>query len=226
MPAVVVLIEDNARLVASLERGLSEDGFEVRSAREGIIGLQLLLDSNPAAVILDIGLPDTDGLTLLRDARERGLWAPVLLLTARDPVEARVEGLEAGADDYLVKPFAYAELLARLRALVRRAQRPWRELGAFADLALASDRQGVFVQGKLVLLSPRERALLELLMSKRGEVLGRLQILEDVFGYHFDPGTNVIDVHVAHLRRKLGDAAGLVQTIRGLGYRLKPSDEL
>lgn len=225
MTQLVVLIEDNARLVTSLERGLSEDGFEVLAAHDGATGLKQLLGGNPAAVILDIGLPDVDGLSLLREARERGLWAPVLLLTARDPVEARVEGLEAGADDYLVKPFAYPELLARLRALVRRAQRPWQKLAAFADLSLSSDGLGVFVGGKLVLLSPRERALLELLLSKRGEVLGRLQILEDVFGYDFDPGTNVIDVHVAHLRRKLGDSASLVQTVRGSGYRLRPSDE-
>ncbi|HVY26469.1 MAG TPA: response regulator transcription factor [Polyangiaceae bacterium] len=225
MVPLVVLIEDNARLVASLERGLTEDGFEIRSASEGAAGLRLILDENPAAVILDLGLPDRDGMALLRDARERGLCAPVLVLTARDPVEARVEGLEAGADDYLVKPFAYPELLARLRALVRRSQRPWRPFGAFADLALAGDGQGVFVEGKLVLLSPRERALLELLMSKRGEILGRLQILQEVFGYDFDPGTNLIDVHVAHLRRKLGDSAGLVQTVRGSGYRLRPSDE-
>jgi two-component system response regulator MprA len=225
MTPLVVLIEDNARLVASLERGLTEDGFEVLSAQEGATGLQLILGGNPAAVILDLGLPDVDGLALLRDARERGLCAPVLVLTARDPVEARVEGLEAGADDYLVKPFAYPELLARLRALVRRSQRPWQKSGAFADLALAGDGQGVFISGKLVLLSPRERALLELLMSRRGEVLGRLQILQDVFGYDFDPGTNVIDVHVAHLRRKLGESAALVQTVRGLGYRLRPADE-
>jgi DNA-binding response OmpR family regulator len=184
-----------------------------------------MLDGNPAAVILDLGLPDIDGLAVLRAARERGFWAPVLVLTARDPIEARVEGLEAGADDYLVKPFAYPELLARLRSLIRRSLRPSRDLGVFADLALSSDGQGVFVHGKLVSLSPRERALLELLMAKRGEVVGRVQILEDVFGYGFDPGTNIVDVHVAHLRRKLGDAASLVQTARGFGYRLKGTDE-
>jgi two-component system copper resistance phosphate regulon response regulator CusR len=225
MTPIVVLIEDNARLVASLERGLTEDGFAVVSAQDGATGSSLMLNGQPAAVILDLGLPDIDGLALLRNVRERGFVAPVLVLTARDAVEARVEGLEAGADDYLVKPFAYPELLARLRALVRRSQRPSRDLGAFADLTLTSDGQGVFVQGKHVALSPRERAMLELLMAKRGEVVGRMQILEDVFGYNFDPGTNVIDVHVAHLRRKLGDAAGLVQTARGLGYRLKASDE-
>jgi DNA-binding response OmpR family regulator len=225
MTPTVVLIEDNARLVASLERGLAEDGFSVVSAQEGATGSRLLLDVDPAAVILDLGLPDIDGLTLLRSVRERGFLAPVLVLTARDPVEARVEGLEAGADDYLIKPFAYPELLARLRALVRRSRRPARHRGVFADLVLTSDGQGVFAHGRHVPLSPRERALLELLMAKRGEVVGRAEILEDVFGYAFDPGTNVIDVHVAHLRRKLGDAAGLVQTARGLGYRLKAMDE-
>lgn len=221
----VVLIEDNARLVASLQRGLSEDGFTVISAHEGASGSRLMLHANPAAVILDLGLPDIDGLDLLRSARERGFLAPVLVLTARDAVESRVQGLEAGADDYLIKPFAYPELLARLRALVRRSQRPSRDLGVFADLVLTGDGQGVFVHGRHVPLSPRERALLELLMEKRGEVVGRMQILEDVFGYGVDPGTNVIDVHVAHLRRKLREAAGLVQTARGLGYRLKAPDE-
>jgi len=225
MASLVVLIEDNARLTGSLERGLTEDGFEVVSAHDGGTGLKYLMERRPAAVILDLGLPDIDGIALLRDARQRGLLVPILVLTARDAVESRVEGLEAGADDYLVKPFAYPELLARLRALVRRSQRPPLTLTAFADLTLSSDAQGVFVWGKLVLLSPRERALLELLTANRGEVLGRQQILEDVFGYAFDPGTNLIDVHVAHLRRKLGEASTLVQTVRGLGYRLKRSDE-
>jgi DNA-binding response OmpR family regulator len=146
-----------------------------------------------------------------------------LILSARDAVASRVAGLEAGADDYLVKPFAFAELLARLRALLRRAGEPRRSSPSFDDLALREDRLGAIVNGRNVTLSPREHALLEFLAQRRGDVLSRTEILRQVFGYNFDPGTNIVDVHVAHLRRKLGESAALLETVRGTGYRLRES---
>jgi DNA-binding response OmpR family regulator len=146
--------------------------------------------------------------------------APILVLTARDAIESRVTALDRGADDYLVKPFAFAELLARLRALLRRAAAPrWAPL-ACGEIALDPDR--LTVRGAAVALSPRERALFEVLLRRRDEVVPRAEILREVFGYAFDPGTNLIDVHVAHLRRKLPADAGKIETVRGVGYRFRP----
>jgi two-component system OmpR family response regulator len=217
----LLLVEDNAKLSASLTRGLREDGFEVDAVASGAAALARLARRGVDAVILDLGLPDRDGLEVLDEARRSGLLAPVLVLTARDAIESRVAGLERGADDYLVKPFAYAELLARIRALIRRASRPrWSPLHA-GDLALAPGEPAVVIGGAAVALSPREHALLELFVRRRGEVLARADILREVFGYSFDPGTNLVDVHVANLRRKLGDHAHRIETVRGAGYRFR-----
>ncbi len=217
----LLLVEDNAKLSASLARGLREDGFEVDAVATGADALARLGRRDIDAVILDLGLPDRDGLEVLDEARRAGLLAPVLVLTARDAIESRVAGLERGADDYLVKPFAYAELLARLRALIRRASAPrWSPLRA-GDLALAPDQPAVVIRGAAVPLSPREHALLELFVRRRGEVLARAEILREVFGYPFDPGTNLVDVHVANLRRKLGADADRIETVRGAGYRFR-----
>ncbi len=221
MPVPILFVEDNTRLATVVARGLSEDGFEVLRESTGAGGLRELLARRATAVILDLGLPDMDGMAVLQQARVSGFMGPILILTARDAVASRVAGLEAGADDYLVKPFAFAELLARLRALLRRVGEPRRPPRSFADLVLKEDALGAIVEGRYVALSPREHALLEFLALRRGEVLSRTEILREVFGYNFDPGTNVVDVHVAHLRRKLGESAALLETVRGLGYRLK-----
>jgi DNA-binding response OmpR family regulator len=221
MVAPILFVEDNSGLATVVARGLAEDGFEVVHEASGVAGLQQLLTREVSAVILDLGLPDLDGMAVLQRARARGFTGPILILTARDAVASRVAGLEAGADDYLIKPFAYAELLARLRALLRRAGEPRRPLLAFADLALKNDAPGAIVEGRYIGLSPREHALLEFLAQRRGEVLGRMEILRQVFGYNFDPGTNIVDVHIAHLRRKLGKSAALLETVRGMGYRLR-----
>ncbi len=217
----LLLVEDNAKLSASLTRGLREDGFEVEPVSTGAAARARLAGRDVDAVILDLGLPDCDGLAVLDEARRNGLLAPVLVLTARDALESRVAGLECGADDYLVKPFAYAELLARIRSLIRRAARPrWSPLRA-GDLVLAPGEPAVVIRGSPVALSPREHALLELFVRRRGEVLVRAEILREVFGYSFDPGTNLVDVHVANLRRKLGEEADRIETVRGAGYRFR-----
>jgi DNA-binding response OmpR family regulator len=225
MLAPILFVEDNPGLATAVARGLTEDGFEVIRKSDGAGALGELHARDVSAVILDLGLPDMDGMAVLQQARAGGFRAPILILTARDAVASRVAGLEAGADDYLVKPFAYAELLARLRALLRRASEPRRSSPSFGDLALREDRLGAIVNGRNVALSPREHALLEFLAQRRGDVLSRTEILRQVFGYNFDPGTNIVDVHVAHLRRKLGESAALLETVRGTGYRLRESLE-
>jgi DNA-binding response OmpR family regulator len=216
----VLVVEDTAALAGSLRRGLGEEGFDVEVAGAGGAALAAL-DRAPAdVVVLDLGLPDLDGLEVLARLRAGGAVVPVLVLTARDAVEARVRALDAGADDYVVKPFSFEELVARLRALARRAAAPrWAPL-ACGDLTLSPGQPEARIGGARVALSPRERALLEMLVRRRGEVLVRRDILREVFGYDFDPGTNVVDVHVAHLRRKLRGAAVKIETVRGFGYRL------
>jgi DNA-binding response OmpR family regulator len=223
----VLLIEDNARLRASLVRGMEECGFVVEVEETGHGALQRLSRNDADAVILDLGLPDIDGLDVLVTARERGLLVPVLVLTARDAIESRVTALDRGADDYLVKPFAFEELIARLRALVRRAAAPrWAPL-AFGELRIEPNSPLVQIGKRSVALSPREHALLHYLVRRGSDVSSRREIFSEVFGYEFDPGTNVIEVHIAHLRRKLGGARTRIETVRGAGYRLRddaPSD--
>jgi len=221
----ILLVEDNARLSSALARGIKESGFEVAVEQTGRGALDQL-DKNAAdAVILDLGLPDIDGMDVLAQARERGVVAPVLVLTARDAVESRVAALVRGADDYLIKPFAFAELVARLRALVRRASAPrWSPL-RFGDLKLEPDRPFVSVGDTTVALSPREHAILHHLMRRGRDISSRREILSEVFGYDFDPGTNVIEVHIAHLRRKLAGGSTCIETVRGAGYLLRVVSE-
>ena len=217
----LLLVEDNARIAATLVRGLGEDGFEVEHVREGQAALVRLRRGDLDAVVLDLGLPDIDGLDVLTSARAQGIVAPVLVLTARDAIESRVRALELGADDYLIKPFAYAELVARLRALLRRAAQPRWAPRACADLVLLPDEPVVTIAGQRVALSPREHALLELLLRRRGEPIARADLLREVFGYNFDPGTNLVDVHVANLRKKLRAAHVRIEAVRGVGYVLR-----
>jgi DNA-binding response OmpR family regulator len=217
----LLIVEDNPTLSASLARGLTEDGYAVDTVDCGQDALRRLDRQDVDAVVLDLGLPDVDGAEVLVQLRGRGINAPVLVLTARDGVKARVEALEQGADDYLVKPFEYAELLARLRALLRRAAAPrWAPL-SYNGLVLDPIELDIMVGGHRIRLSPREHALLALFLRRKGELLRREDILLQVFGYNFEPGTNLVSVHIANLRKKLGDAPIAIDAVRGVGYRLR-----
>ena len=177
-------------------------------------------------MIFDIMLPGMNGIELCRKLRERGVKKPVLMLTAIDSVESKVEGLESGADDYLTKPFAFSELLARLKALLRRSADSSSEL-MLEDLRIDLLARRVFREGKEILLTPKEFAMLEYLMRNKGRVLSRTQIIENVWGYNFDPSTNIVDVHVKFLREKIDKGYGkaLIHTVRGTGYVLKVAED-
>ena len=220
----LLIVEDNETLSASLTKGLREDGFSVDAVDTGVAALRRLERQDIDVVVLDLGLPDIDGNEVLHQLRTRGINAPVLVLTARDAVASRVEALEKGADDYLIKPFEYAELLARIRALLRRAAAPrWAPLSC-NGLVLDPTELEITIGNNRVRLSPREHALLALFLRRKGELLRREDILLQVFGYNFEPGTNLVNVHIANLRKKLGHGPVVIDAVRGVGYRLRPSE--
>ncbi len=215
----VVLVEDNSQLATSISEGLAEDGFQVDVVDTAAKGVARGMRRDLDVMILDLGLPDRDGLEVLRELRAARIHVPILVLTARDAVDSRVTALDAGADDYLVKPFAFAELVSRIGALTRRAGGPrW---APSSDVPLVMRDDLVVESGdKTAALSPREYALLGCLVRRRGEVVTRAEILREAFGYDFDPGTNVIDVHLTHLRKKLTGFPITIETVRGAGIRL------
>ena len=223
----LLVVEDEAKTADYLRQGLSEAGFVVDLARNGLDGHHLAMTGDHDLIVLDVMLPDVDGWRILRALREAGRDVPVLFLTARDSVEDRVKGLELGADDYLVKPFAFTELLARVRTLLRRGRNPaLAEKLQVADLVLDLPRRRASRGGTRIALSNKEFTLLELLVRRQGEVLPRSLIASQVWDMNFDSDTNVIDVAIRRLRAKVDDAFSpkLIHTVRGMGYTLDLPD--
>jgi len=209
-----------------LERALREEGHAVDVASDGPEGLWLATENPYGAIVLDVALPGLDGFQLCRRLRESGSWVPVLMLTARDAVGDRVRGLDAGADDYLVKPFSLLELAARLRALARRDDRPRPVTLAEGDLTLDPAAKRAWRAGTELHLSPKEFSLLELFLRHPGMVLSRSQIIEELWDFAYDGGSNVVDQYVNYLRRKIDAPFGRhdIETVRGMGYRLRRAD--
>jgi two-component system copper resistance phosphate regulon response regulator CusR len=221
IPARVLLVEDEKRIADFLQRGLDSNGYSVDHAIDGQTALEKVHEVDYDLVILDLMLPDMDGLSVLEKIRNRKVSPPVLILSARGGVDDRVKGLELGADDYLVKPFAFVELLARVRALLRRGL-PTPEKLTIADLVMDCARRRVTRGGEPVDLAPKEYAILEYLLRNRGRPLSRTMIVEHVWDMEYDGLTNIVDVYIRHLRSKIDDRypVKLIQTIRGIGYML------
>lgn len=220
----ILIAEDEPKTGTYLERGLTEAGFVVDCTRDGRDGLHLALTGSYDLVLLDVMLPGLDGWDILREVRAAGKQMPVMYLSARDQVDDRVKGLELGADDYLVKPFSFSELLARVRTLLRRGSTvAASEDIKVSDLALDSLRHCVMRGGRRINVTAKEFSLLELLMRRQGEVLPRALIASQVWDMNFDSDTNVIDVAVRRLRAKVDDdfAVKLIRTVRGMGYVLQ-----
>lgn len=219
----ILIVEDEPKTAAFLAKGLGESGFVTEAAADGEEALRKAAATGYDVVLLDVLLPKRDGWSVLSELRAAGSQTPVLLLTARDAVDDRVKGLDLGADDYLVKPFAFSELLARIRSLLRRGTARTQDVFRVADLEVDVLRHKVSRGGQRLDLTPKEFALLLLLVRRTGEVLTRTRIAEEVWGINFDTGTNVVDVHVRRLRAKVDDPfpCKLIHTMRGIGYVLE-----
>lgn len=222
----VLVIEDESGVAGFLKKGLREASYAVDVADNGVDGLHLASTETYDAIVLDLMLPGKDGFTLLRELRGKGCTTPIICLTARDAVTDRIKGLDLGADDYLSKPFSFSELLARIRALLRRGQTLSGNPIVVGDLTIDVLARDVNRSGKRIDLSPNEYALLEYLSRNAGQVLTRTMILEHVWDMNQDPMTNVVDVHINRLRKKVdtGFDAPLIHTIRGVGYVLRAND--
>jgi len=219
----ILVVEDDRKVASFIRKGLMEEGYAVDVAADGETGLAMGQDRLHDVIILDVMLPGKPGFQVVRELRQAKVATPVLLLTAREAVEDRVQGLDAGADDYLTKPFAFAELLARVRALLRRGATAQASLLRIADLTLDPAKRTVKRCGEVISLTNREFALVEYLMRNPGRVLTRTMIAEHVWDYSFDSATNVIDVYVNYLRKKIdaGRERKLIHTVRGVGYVLR-----
>jgi DNA-binding response OmpR family regulator len=220
----ILLVEDETKVASFIQKGLEEEQYQVDVAHDGEEGLRRALASEHDLIILDILLPKRDGMSILREVRERRIDTPVLILTAKDSVEDRVAGLNSGCDDYLPKPFAFAELLARSRALLRRKSSDRGVTLVVGDLVLDPVSHRVTRAGKSVELTSREYALLQYFMQHPNQILTRTMIVEQVWGYDFDNFSNVVDVYVNYLRNKIDRnfEPRLLHTVRGIGYVLKP----
>src|SRR3954463_8709032 len=225
----ILVVEDEKRIADFLCRGLEGAGYAVDAALTGAAAIDCIPAADYDLVVLDLGLPDMDGLQVLEKIRNRKVGPPVLILSARGAVDDRVRGLEPGADDYLVKPFAFVELLARVRALLRRGQ-PAPERFQVADLSLDIIRRKVVRNNETIDLAPKEFGILEYMMRNKGRPLSRTMIVEHVWDMDYDGLTNIVDVYIRHLRSKIDDRypAKLIQTVRGIGYMIeapeKPAD--
>jgi two-component system, OmpR family, response regulator len=222
-----LVVEDEARTAALLRRGLQEEGYAVDVAADGPDGFWQATEFSYDVVILDVMLPGYDGFEVCRRLRRAGCWVPVIMLTARAELEERVRGLDAGADDYLAKPFSFDELFARLRALIRRGTPERPAVLEVGDLRLDPATRRAWRGAAELSLSPKEFSLLELFMRQPGQVLTRTRILERAWDYSYDGGSNVVDQYVRYLRRKLDQPFGLrqLETVRGVGYRLRSSPQ-
>jgi heavy metal response regulator len=221
----ILVVEDEKRIADFLSRGLESGGYGVDVAGDGATALEMVHATEYDLIILDLGLPDMDGMAVLKKIRTRKTSPPVLILSARDAVDDRVKGLENGADDYLVKPFAYVELLARVRVLLRRGQ-PTPERLQVGDLSLDCIRRKVTRAGENIELAPKEFSILEYLMRNRGRPLSRTMIVEHVWDMDYDGLTNIVDVYIRHLRSKIDEKwpDKMIQTVRGIGYMLDSAE--
>ena len=224
----ILYVEDDETAREYIEKGLAEQGYQVTTAGDARSGLALALESAFDLLILDVMLPDSDGFEMLRTLRDKGIDTPAMFLTARSTVTDRIRGLNLGADDYLVKPFAFAELLARINAVARRTlAEPGDGRLTCADLELDLRRHAVARGGKPIELTPKEFSLLEYLLRHQGQAISRAMITEKVWGYGFDTYSNLIDVHINHLRKKVDRQfpTRLIHTVKGVGYVLEERGE-
>lgn len=220
----LLLIEDDLAIAAFVTKGLKEAGFVIEHASDGKSGLQMALDAGYDAAVIDLMLPGLDGLRIIEDLRRRRIKLPVIILSAKRSVDERIEGLRAGGDDYLTKPFAFSELLARIQALIRRASgSPEATAITVGDLAIDLLARVVTREGRVINLQPREFSLLEYLARNAGRVVSKTMIMERVWSYNFDPQTNVVESRMSRLREKVdrGFDTPMIHTVRGMGYVLK-----
>lgn len=222
----VLLVEDEQNVASFLKKGLEEEFYTVDVAEDGADGFAMATSKEYDCIILDVMLPEISGLEICKKLRSSNVKTPILMLTALDSVGSKVEGLESGADDYLTKPFAFSELLARIRALLRRAPDSLSEL-ILNDLRMDLLSRRVFRGDQEIILTQKGFAILEYFLRNKGRVLSRTQIIENIWGYNFDPNTNVVDVHIKFLREKIdkGFDKKLIHTVRGSGYVLKAEDD-
>ena len=223
----ILLVEDEKNVAAFIKKGLEEEAYTVDVAEDGPEGLLMATEANFDLIILDVMLPGMNGIELCKTLRAKGINKPILMLTAVDSVERKVEGLESGADDYLVKPFAFSELIARIKALLRRTSDIVSEL-SLDDLRIDLLARRVYRGKREIILTHKEFSLLEYLLRNKDRILSRTQIIENVWGYDFTPGTNIVDVHIKSLREKVdaGFKRKLIHTVRGTGYIMKAGNDL
>ena len=219
----LLVVEDSSKMASLLRRGLTEEGYAVDVVTNGVDAVWLATEESFDAIVLDVVLPDIDGFEVCRRLRRAGRWAPLVMLTARDDVSDRVKGLDAGADDYLTKPFAFEELFARLRSLVRRGPHERSPVLEVGDLALDPAEHSLRRGNEPIRLTPREFALLQFFMQHAGEALTRPRLLEHVWDFAFDGDPNIVDVYIGYLRDKIDRPFGRasIATVRGIGYRLE-----